>query len=148
MSYVQWSKFEGFTGEGIYAIINKKSLTALETNSAPEDEWAHTPDDGGKVYGLSGKSRPVIAESNAEALDVANLRDHLYTLQTGALWAIDSAICCLEEGNMVKFRDLEEHGYVLELENGKVANGTKVLLGAEISSEKGDKQKWLLLKQA
>lgn len=37
---------------------------------------------------------------------------------------------------------------MLELENGKVANGTKVLLGAEISSEKGDKQKWLLLKQA
>ncbi|KAI4231107.1 MAG: hypothetical protein L6R40_007846 [Gallowayella cf. fulva] len=120
---MDWNKWSGFQGEGVYEIFNKHSLLCLrlETVADPPDfVWGTTLEAANPEHPAGSKIYP-----------------------TKALWVIDRGICCLSPGKMVVFRSVEHPGLIL---SGTIS-GWVVLVTEHMEGEDGEQRKWLLQKQ-
>ncbi|KAL8918926.1 MAG: hypothetical protein Q9172_005221 [Xanthocarpia lactea] len=166
---MDWEKWSGFRGEGIYVIINLSNLHSLELDAVDHKVTTnpHTPNNPaqlwrihkwaiGDVYAIENVFLGTIITSPDEVVTGESaveggtherhmdLPDH-WSLDI--LWIIDTGICALEPGKIVVFRSIKKSGYVL---SGGIDDydGRVQLLKEDLGGQQGKTQKWLLQKQS
>ncbi|KAL8765979.1 MAG: hypothetical protein Q9209_007126 [Squamulea sp. 1 TL-2023] len=145
---MDWSKWSGFEGEGIYTIFNSASQLCLSQfgHDGNVQVSAHCPHDMAqqwRIHSLDTVHAKVL-EHNASF--ETNIAGFPCQLPISALWAIDTSMCALEKGKMVIFRSILYPGRVM----GQDDTDEKMVLCQEVQFRAGRKSKlhkWLLQKQ-
>ncbi|KAL8897819.1 MAG: hypothetical protein Q9207_007009 [Kuettlingeria erythrocarpa] len=81
---MEWHRYSGFVGEGIYVIINKASMTSLDMNEGASEPgakvqgFAHSPNNGAQVWRF-------IRHHMADLYVIRNMRGELVLAATGNL---------------------------------------------------------------
>ncbi|KAL8750463.1 MAG: hypothetical protein Q9199_007055 [Rusavskia elegans] len=123
---MDWEKWSGFQGDGIYVIFNSSSLNCLEleetgdaielkrhTPNNPAQLWRITKWPEGDVYAIENvlhqvfiwsEGRGKVVKGNSTSAEVF-VGEPWVRLPSGwsdeTLWAIDKSMCALDPGNMV-----------------------------------------------
>ncbi|KAI4259483.1 MAG: hypothetical protein L6R42_004552 [Xanthoria sp. 1 TBL-2021] len=170
MGSIQWDKWSGFQGEGIYTIFNKASLTCLEHGDT-RDGWppanvrssAHIPHNTAQLWRIKQLTKYcelytientdlmafLTARGDGQVVILDTLSEPAWDPQPrlpAVVWDIDTVHYANEPGKPVVFRSVKYRGHVLRLPSNGKADKPFVYLKQEATKNNAGQHQWVLQK--
>lgn len=172
---MDWNKWSGFDGEGLYAILNRESFTSLSLSDSLSPEHvkliecvAHIPYKNTQLWIIrkrSGSETWFIEclsggwlltadnidseESVIGAFDLMPPAEKLNHCPFEALWLLDTGMNSLDPGKLVTIRSVKYPGFVLDIGHGQNGETNPVTIQKESGRTWGmGRQAWLFQKQS